>query len=147
MEKNGFSLIEMLLVLSAVSLLLLLAAPLQMSTLQLQEEEQFIEIFKQDVLLVQNQASVNSKERMYIRFYDDQYRVLHGRRPTFAKRHYPRGWSLISGNNLDLEFKENGTVRNPRTIIMYSEDERILFIFPLGKGRFHIGKEKRVLSH
>lgn len=144
MVKNGFTLIELLLVLSIFSFLTLLAVPLQLTSLNKQEEKQFIELFKDDVLLIQNQASLNSKNRMYIRFFDDHYKILQGTKPAFSERDFPNGWNLV-GTNRVLEFSETGTIIQPRTIVIYSEDERIAFIFPLGKGRFHLEKEKRVL--
>lgn len=144
MEKNAFTLIEMLLVLSVLSILILLTVPLHSSTIKKQEEKQFIELFQFDVLLIQNQASMENGE-MYIRFFDDYYLVLQGIEVSYAKRKYPKGWKIIDGKRI-LKYYSNGTLLNPRTIVMYSEDERISLIFPLGKGRFHVNKEKRVLD-
>lgn len=146
MERNGFTLIEMLLVLTVLSILISLALPAHSSSLTKQQENQFIEVLQNDVLLIQNQASITSKERMYIRFYDDHYLVLHGRNPSYAKRDYPDGWSLLTSNRI-LEFHLNGTVLSPRTFIMHSKKERIALVFPLGKGRFYIEREKRVFNN
>lgn len=144
MTKNGFTLIELLLVLSVFSILTLLVVPLQLTSLNKQEEKHFIETFKNDVLFIQNQSSLNSKDRMHIRFSMNYYLILQGTKPSFAKREFPNGWSLV-GVNQELHFNETGTIIQPRTIVMYSKDERIAFIFPLGKGRFRLEKEKRVL--
>ncbi|WP_405101204.1 competence type IV pilus minor pilin ComGD [Oceanobacillus sp. FSL H7-0719] len=146
MRKNAFTLIEMLLVLSVLSILILFAAPFHASTITKQEEKQFIELFQFDVLLIQNQASIQSKRKMYIRFFDDHYLILHGTNVPYAKRSYPRGWSIVGINRI-LEFHNSGTFLSPRTITMYSEDERIAFIFPLGKGRFYIEREKRIFNN
>ena len=147
MSKNAFTLIEMLIVLSVLSIILLLAVQLQLSSLAKQEEKQFIELFKYDVLLIQNQSSMNSRKKMFIEFHDDHYMIkvaLKSPAP-FAKRNYPKGWKFISGIRL-LEFSESGSVLYPRVIPMHSKDERIAFTFPLGKGRFHVEKEKRLLT-
>lgn len=146
MKKNAFTLIETLLVLSVLSILILLTVPLHASTITKQEEKQFIDLLQFDVLLIQNQASIESKGKMYIRFYDDHYLVLQGINAPYAKRYYPNGWTII-GMNQTIEFHSNGTLLSPRTITMYSEDERIAFIFPLGKGRFYVDKEKRVFDN
>lgn len=144
MDRNGFTLVEMLIVLSTISILLLLAAPIQTSVLKSQEEENFLQLFKHDVLLIQNQTSITSKARIYIRFDNDHYRVVSPRLGHYDRRNYPEGWSYISYNNRELRFNESGTVIGARTMIMYSETERITFTFPLGKGRFYIGREKWV---
>ena len=147
MIKNGFTLIEMLLVLSVLSIIILLAVPLQFSSLTKQEENQFIELFMHDVLLIQNQASVNSKDSMSIKFHDDHYSIMQRTiEQPFAKRNYPDGWSIL-GINRDIEFSESGSFLYPRKIVMYSKEERIAFTFPLGKGRFYVEKEKRVFTH
>ena len=145
-NKNGFTLIEMLVVLSVLSIIILLAVPLQFSSLTKQEENQFIELFMHDVLLIQNQASMNSTESMFIRFHDDHYLIIQRRKQPFAKRNYPNGWSFVGANRL-LEFSESGSVLNPRVILMYSKEERIAFTFPLGKGRFYVERDKRVLAN
>jgi len=104
-------------------------------------------LFMYDVLLIQNQSSMNSKKNMFIEFYDDHYLIKQEIRSTssFAKRDYPKGWKFISGVRL-LEFSESGSVLYPRVIPMHSKDERIAFTFPLGKGRFYVAKEKWVLT-
>lgn len=150
MYKNGFTLIEMLIVLSMLSILILLAVPQQISILSKQKEEQFIEQLEFDVLLIQNQSNLLLKDsNMYIRFYDNYYSVLGGwSDSTIANRPYPDGWILIiNEQHRTLKFSETGTVINPRTLVMYSKNERISIVFPLGKGRFHVAREKRFLSH
>ena len=143
MNKNGFTFLEMLIVLSIVALLMILTVPLQFNTLNNLKEEQFIEQLKLDVLLVQNQTSHHGVNQMSIRFHDHYYRVLHGRNPTYADRDYPAGWSTIAGQT--IRFKETGTFLEPRRIPMYTPTDRIHFVFTLGKGRFYVEREKRIL--
>ncbi|MHA6250981.1 competence type IV pilus minor pilin ComGD [Oceanobacillus sp. CAU 1775] len=145
-KQNGFTLIEMIMVLGIISMLILLAAPIQTSVLKTQIENKFIDTFKDDVLFIQNQASGYERGTLYIHFYSDHYIVTTGVRDAghYAKRYYPEGWTNINASQARIQFKESGTIIRPRTVVMYSENERIHFTFPLGKGRFHVGREKRV---
>lgn len=147
MKKNGFTLIEMLFTLSILSILFLLTVPVQSELLGKQQEEQFIETLKQDVLFIQNQSSKHTRDEMYIRFYDNHYSILSGVNKPFAERDYPADWTLVASNQTRLlRFVQSGTVLQPRTLVMYTPSEKLFIVFPLGKGRFYIEKEKRVLD-
>lgn len=146
MKQSGFTLIELLVVLSILSILIMVSAPLQFSTINNQQEEQFIEQLHHDVLLVQNQNGYTERDRMLIRFNDEYYEVIRGSSGLYAKRSYPPGWRLITGNHRELRYLDTGTVIQPRTLIMFSPTERIAFVFPLGKGRFYVEKEKRIFN-
>lgn len=146
-KRNGFTLIEMILVLGLISLIILLAAPIKTSVLKIQEEEKFIQTFKEDVLFIQNQASRRQRGIVYIRFYTNYYIISNGHHSAhegIIKRDFPKGWEQPISTLKTLQFHESGAMLQPRTIVMYSDEERIVFTFPLGKGRFHVGKEKRV---
>lgn len=146
MKKNGFTLIEMLITLSILSILFLLTIPVQSDLLIKQQEEQFIELLQQDVLFIQNQSSKHRRDEMYIRFYDDYYSILSGVNEPFVQREYPADWTLVANNQTRLlRFVQSGTVLQPRTLIMYTPTEKLYIVFPLGKGRFYIEKEERVL--
>ena len=146
MKKNGFTLIEMLLTLSILSILFLLTIPVQSDLLTKQQEKQFIELLQQDVLFLQNQSSKHRRDEMYIRFYDDYYSILSWINEPYAHREYPAGWTLVANNQTRLiRFVQTGTILQPRTLVMYTPSEKIYIVFPLGKGRFYIEKEERVL--
>lgn len=144
MDKNGFTFIELLTVLSVISVFILLSVPLHADTIHKIQEETFINQLKNDVLFIQNQSVFHGTSRYLIRFYDGHYSILHGREPVFENREYPTGWTFLSSNRT-LQFAETGTVINPRVIYMASDNEWIHFVFPLGKGGFYVEKEKRVL--
>ena len=147
MRRNGFTLIEMLLTLSILSILFLLTIPLQSDLLTKQQEEQFIEVLQQDVLLIQNQSSKHRRDEMYIRFFDDYYSILSGVNKPFAYREYPADWTLVTTNQSRLiRFVQTGTILQPRTLVMYTPSHKLYIVFPLGKGRFYIEKEKRILD-
>ncbi|MYL58265.1 prepilin-type N-terminal cleavage/methylation domain-containing protein, partial [Virgibacillus halodenitrificans] len=57
-NKNGFTLIEMLLVLSIVSILSLLSVTWSLSAISKQEREQFINTLENDTLYIQQVTSI-----------------------------------------------------------------------------------------
>lgn len=143
-EKNGFTLIEMLIVLSLFSILLVFTVPTQFHSLNNQTEQRFIAQLEQDVLYIQNQAGLNDGKLYQINFYDEYYQIYDRRNPLFTKRNYPESWKIIQAYSRNVRFTETGTLRQPRTIVIFSDTERIAIVFPFGKGRFYVEKEKRV---
>lgn len=140
MNKNGFTLIEMLVVLGIVSILLLLSAPLTISTLEKQRDKQFLDVFKFDVLYIQNLAST-TKEPITLTFYKDRYEINKHHKKSFIVRQYPNGWELEERPNNSIKFKQNGTFIKPRTFLIASKNTAYQIIFPLGKGRCYIVKK------
>lgn len=141
-KRNGFTLIEMIFVLGIISVIILLAAPIQTSVLKTQEEEKFIQTFKEDVLFIQNQASRYYRGVLSIKLFSDRYVITnHDPDGLYATRYFPKGWRPQNSRPPDIKFKYNGNISSPRSIIFRSDKEKIVFTFPLGKGRFHVGKE------
>ena len=139
-NEDGFTLLELLVFLSVLAVLLLLTVPFHSKSLQLLKEQLFVEQLHQDVLFLQNQSAYHGVSPS-LRFYEDHYLILKGAYPLVEKRNYPPDWKLLSPQ-WTFRFSETGTLLNPRTITMVSEDERIDFVFPLGKGGFYVEKEE-----
>jgi competence protein ComGD len=145
MKRNGFTFIEMLAVLGLLAVLIAIAVPLQTHSLHNQEEQLFIDQLEQDVLFIQNQTSLSQRETLLIRFLQDHYVVLDGVR-KLKKRDYPKDWKITQAYTRDVKFKTTGTLIQPGTVIMQSPKEIIQIVFPFGKGRFYVEKEKRILD-
>lgn len=146
MIKNGFTLIEMLVVISIFSILLVLALPHQSQTLKHQVEQRFIDQLEQDVLFIQNQSALTRRQRLEIKFQDDHYQIFDHIHANSSKRFYPKNWKIIRALSRNIRFTVDGTLLQPQTIVMQSETERISLVFPFGKGRLYIEREKRVLD-
>ncbi|MFZ3577851.1 competence type IV pilus minor pilin ComGD [Virgibacillus sp. DJP39] len=139
--KNGFTLLEMILVLGVVSALLLLSTPVMVSLLENQKDEQFLTTFENDVLYMQS-ISYLSKDYIGIKIYSDNYTILEGHTNTILKRRaIPPGWSFDLRTLKELiSFNQNGTIRQSGTIYLTTTNNSYKIVFPPGKGRCYIEK-------
>ncbi|WP_067730401.1 competence type IV pilus minor pilin ComGD [Oceanobacillus damuensis] len=139
-SETGFTMIELLFVLSILSIVLFLFPPFNLESIEKQQEKQFLETFKFDVLYVQNLSNLVTNEKVFIRLYNDHYKILQGFTKTIAQRDYPGGMEIDSRGNPDISFNENGTFLYPRTIRITTKHSAYDIIFQLGKGRFYIAE-------
>lgn len=137
MNNNGFTLLEMLFVLSITSVILFLIPPFNHHIAESLKKEQFFTIFQSDVLYIQQMRST-TESTIRIRFFNDYYAVYQ-EDSRIIKRDYPRGWNVDTRGERNLEFKRFGTLLSPRTIVFKTKQKNEYhLIFPLGKGRFYI---------
>jgi competence protein ComGD len=137
-KENGFTLVELLLSLSVVTVMVLLVVPISLSALQTAEEEQFFRTLESDVLYIQSMA--HEDVTFSIRFADDHYTIVRGSHGGTIKRDYPRGLTMETYTNQMLSFEQYGSVRNPRTIHIHTKKGSYRMVFPFGKGRYYIEK-------
>jgi competence protein ComGD len=142
-NKNGFTLIEMLLVLSIVSILSLLSVTWSLSAISKQEREQFINTLENDTLYIQQVTSIKGsvEQRPYITFKEDFYTIYFTKRRKPIIRNYPSGVRIDTRKHQYLKFEQNGNIHQPRSMDLFMGDERYKIIFPFGKGRFYLEKE------
>ena len=138
---NGFTLLEVLFVLALLSIILLLLPPINVEVMEKQQEEQFLETFKFDVLYVQSMSNLITNEEVFIRLYKDNYKILRGSTETIAERTYPPGLVIDSRGNNDISFNSTGTFFYPRTIRITTKHNDYNAVFQLGKGRFYIAEK------
>lgn len=136
-SKNGFTLIEVLFSLTILLIILSLFSPSQIKHLHQFKEKQFLELLEYDVLYIQLRARMYENERVLIRFYEDEYRIIRGMN-TNQIRPYPKGLSVTTFGRSEIYFNSNGTFIQPRTIRIYGASNSYRLTFPLGKGRFYI---------
>lgn len=144
-KQSGFTLVELLLVLSILSMLILLSTPLNISSIKKHQDMQFLETFQFDVLYIQNLSTVKANNtRISIKFDNDSYSILStvdGKTETFAVRDYPEGWEVDTRSITDISFNSTGSIRQPGNIKMTSQNETYIIVFPLGKGRGYVVEE------
>ena len=139
MNKNGFTLLEVLFTLGVLSILLFISVPISFSTLEKQQIQQFFNTFEFDVLYIQH-LSTTSDEFIKIRFYEDHYKVYKGSKEKLAIRNYPDGLQVDRRVNPEISFYVSGIVEKPGTIKVTTNDGTYHIVFPLGKGRCYIVK-------
>lgn len=140
-QNNGFTLIELLVVLGILSVLLLISTPLTISSLENQQEKQFLKILESDVLYIQAMASSTLNTFYIIRFREDSYELIQGVEKDITIRSLPPGWKFIRKSFNEISFTANGTVRKAGSITIKAKNTIYTAVFQPGKGRFYIAKE------
>ncbi|WP_196493688.1 competence type IV pilus minor pilin ComGD [Ornithinibacillus caprae] len=137
----GFTLIEVLMVLSIYSILLLLCTPIVLSVISNQQEKQFFETLQFDVLYLQN-MSIGSDDYNRMVLDTEYYSIILGNtQEVRTTRKLPPGWSLEKRTLDFISFNANGSIRKAGTIAIHTKTDTYKIIFPIGKGRGYIEKE------
>ncbi|MFC2948182.1 competence type IV pilus minor pilin ComGD [Virgibacillus sediminis] len=137
MEINkGFTLLELLIVLSVISIVLLISVPISSAMLEQQREKDFLETFEHDVLYIQHLAS-STMDSVRITFQSDNYAVYYESKKV-AVRKYPPGISITPGPFRYLSFTRTGSVRQAGQIFISTPGNNYAAVFPPGKGRYHL---------
>lgn len=138
LKSDGFTLIEVLVVLSIWSVIILLLVPISSKQIEVQQEKRFFETFEFDILYMQR-LSMMTKEDVRLRFYKDRYHILKGHKdPTILVRDMPPNWKINMRDYISISFDENGRMRNPITIVITTTNASYNIVFPLGKGRYYV---------
>lgn len=139
----GFTLIEVLLVLSIFSVLTLIIIPVSFTSIEKQQEKKFLETFEYDILSTQSLAAT-TQENVKIIFNDSHYEIVKGRKEsTLITRNIPENIKVKTRLRRFISFEHNGRIQNPERGRMEIETPRAKYhvIFPLGKGRCSIVKK------
>src|SRR5699024_11770932 len=121
-QADGFTLIEMLFILSLVSLFFLLTIVPMHAVVRQQATNGFFELLDADMLYVQN-AALNTRQNYRISLRMGYYVLIDGNHNEFKRRTYPEHLKLISASNVRIEFNQNGTIRQPMTTLF--QDDKI----------------------
>src|SRR5699024_11630333 len=107
-KQNGFTLLEILIVLGVWSLLILLSAPLHISSIEKQQEKQFQKTFESDVMYVQN-FSVDVPDRsIVLQFREDGYSGLNRVSDEVIRRKTAAGSIIDFRTHKDLTYNTHG---------------------------------------
>lgn len=138
MNKNGFTLIELLLVLGIISIMLLLVPSIRGFNLEDIQQDQFISVFKSDILYTQNLATTTEN---YVRILisSDNYRLVNGSKVVF-RRYYPKGIKIDTRQNPVITFRSTGHIENRKSMRITTNNAVYEVVFPLGKGRMYFEK-------
>lgn len=135
-DMKGFTMIELLIVLSVWTILITLVVKLPVNMISLQEEKEFLYTLKVDVLYAQSIAMGVSDTRVRIKFYDDNYKVLKGTNDAVLRmRRFPAGISVNMNIMRDISFDERGRLRQPGSFTITTPHTTYRVVLPLGKGR------------
>lgn len=141
-RKNGFTLLEVLIVLAMWSIFILLSAPLHFSSLNKQQEKQFLETLEFDVLYAQNLAIGSPNHTVAILFREDSYSiVMRDGEKKLLERKVPPDSMIDPRTHKQISFNEHGSIRKPGTIAFKTKNTSYNIIFPLGKARCYIAEQ------
>lgn len=137
-NREAFTLIELLFVLSLISIIVFISVPIVHHIREQLEIDQFFKIFEADVRYIQNQ-SLGGSNSIYITLYHDAYTVSELTKDVYT-REYPS--NMHTKTNREIVFNRRGTIKDPTTIRFYLEDGTVYkAVFPFGKGRHYIEKQ------
>jgi competence protein ComGD len=143
-KENGFTLVEMLIVLTMISVLSMLVIPKMDDLIEKKHIDYFIEQFKDDMLYAQ-QYALTHKCTVTVVFSLQQpgYRVMKGN--VFGRLLLHRSYSdnmkfqLVTLQS-PLIFFPNGNINRAGTLLVRYGKQTYQIVFLLGKGRFYVQK-------
>jgi len=136
-HKNGFTLLEVLIVLIIWSTLILLIVPTNFKQIEKQQEQSFFETLAFDILYTQT-LSTTTKDYIQINLYEDHYTIWRGYGEIILTRDIPSGWVIKPNLFLNISFDHRGRIRKAGSFIIQTKNREYAVVFPFGKGRHHV---------
>ncbi|WP_044022961.1 competence type IV pilus minor pilin ComGD [Bacillus sp. SG-1] len=139
-KQNGYTMVEMLVVLSISLTLLIFTSILILPIHDTLTRKNFISLLKSDLYYLQSYA-INKKEEVSLQFYPygGKYsgRVVGGE--SLFVRNLPEGISQIPNSSLSsLTFYPNGNTDRFGSLYYIAGEEQIKVTFQIGQGRFNV---------
>lgn len=143
-RKNGFTLLELLIVLMIVSTLTIVAIPQIDRLKKAKEETHMLEQLTDDLLYAQAYA-LTHRQSVVVVFYNAQGRYRMTERytlgPVLLDRTLPSPWKIeLATLQNPLTFLANGNVNKSGTVLLKNGKTTYKLVFLLGKGRFYVQK-------
>jgi competence protein ComGD len=142
-NANGFTLIEMLLVLFIIMTIMTISYFHLRTSYEEKVIKQFLELFQEDIWLAQGYAISHSQSIELSIFNDQSYYDLResGFRKLVYKRSFDHELQLrpLTITN-PIKFLPNGNINQPGTMYVMYDQQTYKVVFQLGRGRFHIEK-------
>ncbi|MGM8213491.1 competence type IV pilus minor pilin ComGD [Virgibacillus sp. W0430] len=140
-NRSGFTLVEMLFVLTILLLILSTSVPIVTSAINKQQVKQFVNVFQSDLLYLQNQSTGN-KDDIRLIFKDDHYFVKnYNTKRTLFQRSYTKNMAIDTRTINYIAFNDKGTLKYPGVIYIKTDYKDYRLVFPLGKGRNYIDEQ------
>ncbi|KPU53159.1 MULTISPECIES: comG operon protein ComGD [Bacillus] len=139
MKQKGFTFLEMLLVLFAISVLSMVTYFNVHSLYEKQKIEQFLRQFSNDILYMQ-QLAINRQKHYTLRWHKDRHMYYIGESSTnFAiiKREYDSDIQLdLNTFPNPMTYNPSGNINRGGTILLSYRSYKYEIVFQLGRGRF-----------
>ncbi|EPY7709646.1 comG operon protein ComGD [Bacillus cereus group sp. Bc002] len=139
MKQKGFTLLEMLLVLFAISVLSMVTYFHVHSLYEKQKIEQFLRQFSNDILYMQ-QLAINRQKHYTLRWHKDRHMYYIGESSTdlsIIKREYDNDIQLdLNTFPNPMTYNPSGNINRGGTILLSYRSYKYEIVFQLGRGRF-----------
>ncbi|MGR6009766.1 comG operon protein ComGD [Bacillus cereus] len=139
MKQKGFTLLEMLLVLFAISVLSMVTYFHVHSLYEKQKIEQFLRQFSNDILYMQ-QLAINRQKHYTLRWHKDRHMYYIGESSTnlaIIKREYDSDMQIdLNTFPNPMTYNPNGNINRGGTILLSYRSYKYEIVFQLGRGRF-----------
>lgn len=149
-NQSGFTLIEMLFVLSIFLLISSISSILISPQYLLYEKERFLSQFKADILYSQ-QYAISHQKQLTVYIYPKERRYAVNEKLTdksVIDRNFPKSIQMEKGTmagsgttNMIFEFSKSGRLNQFGTFYFLVDHERYKITFQIGAGRFYVVKE------
>ncbi|WP_088104690.1 competence type IV pilus minor pilin ComGD [Halalkalibacter urbisdiaboli] len=141
MTQNGYSLIELLISLSILSLLLIIPSVTLQSTFHSEQTEYIAYQIKEDLLLAQHIAITNGRTTsVYVDNQQNYYTIRFSTTEEYMRRAFQHDKIMFSAVTMginDISFLPNGNPRKSGTIKVMIHDREFFYTIYLGKGRVY----------
>jgi len=138
-KQKGFTLLEMLLVLFAISVLSMVTYFNVHSLYEKQKIEQFLRQFSNDILYMQ-QLAINRQKHYTLRWYKDRHMYYIGELSTnltIIKREYDNDIQIdLNTFPNPMTYNPSGNINRGGTILLSYRSYKYEIVFQLGRGRF-----------
>ncbi|MBM6617302.1 competence type IV pilus minor pilin ComGD [Bacillus suaedaesalsae] len=143
-KENGFTFLEMLVVMTIVLIVSSLSFVYVRTTYENKIVNQFFEVLQEDIWLAQQHA-ISHSQSVELTFYTEQafydiresgLRKLINKRPVHPSI---RIRPLTMAN--PIKFQPNGNISGAGTVYVYDYNDTYKLIFQLGRGRFRVEKQ------
>ncbi|EJQ03341.1 comG operon protein ComGD [Bacillus paranthracis] len=139
MKQKGFTLLEMLLILFAISVLSMVTYFHVHSLYEKQKIEQFLRQFSNDILYMQ-QLAINRQKHYTLRWHKDRHMYYIGESSTdhsIIKREYDSDIQLdLNTFPNPMTYNPSGNINRGGTILLSYRSYKYEIVFQLGRGRF-----------
>ncbi|MGG0292798.1 comG operon protein ComGD [Bacillus pacificus] len=139
MKQKGFTLLEMLLVLFAISVLSMVTYFNVHSLYEKQKIEQFLRQFSNDILYMQ-QLAINRQKYYTLRWHKDRHMYYIGESSIdlfIIKREYDSDIQLdLNTFPNPMTYNPSGNINRGGTILLSYRSYKYEIVFQLGRGRF-----------
>jgi competence protein ComGD len=139
-SKRGFTLIEMLVVLSVVTILISLGGLSFRSISLIMDKKMFISQLEADLYYAQSYA-MNRKLEVYVQFYAEanRYVAMDNNHVRIIDRTFSPNNKMLSGSNLTaFSITPDGNISRFGTMYFKTGNEKIKLVVNIGRGRFNV---------